>query len=185
MTIDQAELANLVAIEAIRKLPMLYARGVDRKDYDLVRSLYADDCVADYDGVVFETPDQFVDMLRVNMPRYIYTGHHMCNHLIEVDGDTAEGEVYTLAYHVVPDGKGGLVHDKIGVRYIDRYRKENGRWLFAARSVRIDWQTFEALEAEWRTYRIMPDPDEPGPDPTKDASYSALSARLFRRGPRA
>ena len=108
------------------------------------------------------------------MPYMRYSGHHICNHLVSVDGDEGEGEVYALAYHIIPDGKGGYMEDLQGVRYVDRYRKEEGRWRFAQRVVEFDF----------RTQRPIPTPEGPAPVPTEDASYATLSSRLFARGPR-
>ena len=93
----------------------------------------------------------------------------------EVDGEQGEGEVYALAYHVVPDGKGGYVEDVKAVRYIDRYRKVDGRWLFATRVVTFDHESAHP----------MPAPEGPMPSPTADASYTTLLSRLFARGGRA
>ena len=173
---DQDALATLIAKEEIRELAMLYSRGVDRKYPELLRTLYTKDGV-DLHGYFFQGPaDAYVDALERSMPYMRYSGHHICNHLISVAGDEGEGEVYALAYHIIPDGKGGFMEDLQGVRYVDRYRKEaDGRWRFAKRVVEFDF----------RTQRPIPTPEGPAPVAAEDPSYTTLSHRLFARGPRA
>ena len=168
-------LDTLLAKDAIRELALLYSRGVDRKDGALLRTLYTSDAT-DTHGDTFDGPaDAYVDFLERSFPYMRYSGHHVCNHLIAVDGDTAEGEVYALAYHVIPDGKGGWQEDLMTVRYIDRYRKEDGRWKFAQRVVTYDYK------APRRALTTVPDAVAPGDDP----SNAALKNRLFARGARA
>jgi hypothetical protein len=105
------------------------------------------------------------------------SGHFICNHLVSVEGDTGEGEVYALAYHVIPDRNGnGYVEDLKAVRYIDSYRKENGRWLFAKRVLEVDHES---------PPRPIPSPEGPMRSPTSDASYTSVVSRLFARGGRA
>jgi ketosteroid isomerase-like protein len=175
MAIDQTALATLVAKEEIRQLVLLYSRGVDRKDIDLLRSLYAKDAT-DHHGSHFDgSAEDYMRFLERSFPYMRMSGHYVCNHLISVNGDAAEGEVYALAYHLIPDGKGGTAEDFAAVRYIDRYRKEDGRWLFAKRVVEFDL----------RSVRPVATPEGAAPVPTGDASYATLSSRLFARGARA
>jgi hypothetical protein len=61
-----------------------------------------------------------------------------------------------------------------GVRYLDRYRKENDRWRFAHRTGVFDWKRVTPI----------PTPEGDAPEPASDSSYGALSSRLFVRGPR-
>ena len=140
----------------------------------MVRSLYTADGT-DTHGEHFKgTADEFVKFLEQGLPHLRYSGLHVCNHLISVNGNEGEGEVYMLAYHIAPDSNGGMVEDLMGVRSFDRYRKENGRWRFANRTVTFDF----------RTTKPIPTPDGDAPVPAKDLSYAALSSRLFARGPR-
>jgi SnoaL-like domain len=174
MSIDPQALATLIAREQIRELALLYCRGVDRKDIELLKTLYTADAT-DHHGRHFSgTAAEYMRFLEKSFPYMRYSGHHVCNHLISVDGDQGEGEVYALAYHLIPDGKGGFVEDFAAVRYIDRYRKENGRWLFASRVVSFDF----------RSARPFPTPEGAAPPPAEDPSYTTLSSRLFIRGPR-
>ena len=175
MSIDQKALAALVAKEEIRELALLYSRGVDRKDVELLKTLYTRDGTDNHGKHFNGSAEDYLKFLEKSFPHLPYSGHHICNHLISVDGDRGEGEVYAIAYHVVPDDKGGFVEDLMAVRYVDRYRKENGRWLFASRVVAFDY----------RTIRPIPPPAETALSPAEDPSYMALSARLFARGPRA
>lgn len=169
------DLEILIAKEAIRELVLLYARGVDRKDVALLRDLYTDDAT-DTHGDSFDGPaNAYCDFLESVMPLMRYSGHHMCNHLISVDGDTGEGEVYALALHVIPDGAGGWTEDFMAVRYIDRYRKDADRkWRFAKRVVTYDM----------RAQRPYLHPIADAGDLVTDPSYTELAMRVFDRGSR-
>ncbi|TAL02513.1 MAG: nuclear transport factor 2 family protein [Rhodospirillaceae bacterium] len=174
--IDQNAIATLIAKEDIRDLALLYSRGVDRKDIALLRTLYTKDATDRHGKHFSGTADEFIDFLERSLPHAPVTNHCICNHLISVDGDKAEGEVYALACHTLPDGKGGMVEDVMAVRYVDRYRKEgDGRWRFALRDVSFDQQFVLPI----------PTPKESPMPPEQDLSYKVLSTRLFARGARA
>lgn len=98
---------TLIAKEEIRALAQLYSRGVDRQDFALIRSLYTDDAT-DSHGAYYDGPvDGYVAFLEASLPHMHIGNHFVCNHLVSVDGDTGEGEVYAIAWHLIPDGKGG------------------------------------------------------------------------------
>ena len=173
MSIDEKALATLIAKDEIRELVMLYSRGVDRHDIELLRTLYAKDST-DHHGRFFNgSADEYLKFLEKSFPHMPMSGHFICNHLISVDGDRGEGEVYALCYHLIPDGKGGVTEDFKAVRYVDRYRKENRRWLFASRVVTFDLET------------ARPGPPIRAAEQPADPSYASLVSRLFARGPRA
>lgn len=171
---DQDALARLIAKEEIRELAQLYSRGVDRKDAALLRALYTRDGTDHHGDTFAGSAEDYVQFLERSFPYMPYSGHHICNHLISVDGDEGEGEVYAIAYHIYPDGKGGMIEDLMLVRYIDRYRKEDGRWRFAARLVTYDY----------KTKRPVPAPESFTPAGEQDPSYGTLASRLFQRGAR-
>lgn len=163
-------LAQLVAKDEIRELAQLYARGIDRKDMGLLRTLYTDDAV-DNHGAYYSGPvEGYFAFLDMSLPHMHIGSHNICNHLISVDGDRATGEVYAIAWHLVPDGKGGLAHDVQSVRYVDNHRKEAGRWLFARRDVTFDMKM------------LLPAADHGDkPDPAQDVTYHVLRSALFAR----
>jgi hypothetical protein len=176
MSIDQKALETLIAKDEIRDLVLLYSRGCDRKDFALVRTLYTSDATDSHDETFDGPAKDYVDFLARSLPHAPYSGHHICNHLISVDVDRgeAEGEVYAVAWHVIPDRKGGWIEDFMCCRYLDRYRKEeDGRWRFAKRVVTYDMRTAQAYT-----------PRRDAADPLADPSYTTLSSRLFARGPR-
>jgi SnoaL-like domain len=175
MSIDQNALAILLAKEAIRELGLLYSRGVDRKDAALLRTLYTKDATDTHGDTFDGKADDYVDFLERAFPYMAYSAHHVCNHLISVNGNEGDGEIYAIAYHIIPDGKGGWMEDLMCVRYIDRYRKEeDNRWRFAKRVVTYDMRTRRPIAA----------PDQSKAAPT-DPSYIELKSRLFARGGRA
>ena len=176
MNEDRRSIDVLVAKEEIRELVMLYSRGCDRKDIELLRTLYTHDATDSHDRTFDGPANEYINFLERSLPHLRYSGHHVCNHLISVDPELGEGEgeVYALAWHVYPDGQGGWVEDFMCVRYIDRYRKVNDRWRFAKRVVRYDLHTTRPHQ-----------PTEAAPHAGGEPSYAQLSSRLFAKGPRA
>jgi len=169
-------LQALIDKEAIRDLVLLYSRGVDRKDLDLLRDLYTADAT-DTHGDTYDGPAEgYLQFLAASLPHMRYSGHHVANHMISVDGDEAEGEVYALAFHAIPDAQGGMLEDLKLVRYIDKYRRcEDGRWRFAKRTVTYDYQTRKPIDET--SVALLPAVDQ-------DPSVLELVHALFQRGAR-
>lgn len=175
MTIGESALQVLLDKDAIRDLVLLYSRAIDRQDIDLLRDLYTDDATDthgdSFDGSALDYC-RFIDGAFPYMP---YSGHHVCNHLIAVDGDTASGEVYALAWHLIPSGEGGHEEDFMAVRYIDNYRRcEDGKWRFSKRIVAYDLKIRRPFDGGGTLGQAAADP-----------SYRTCPESLFQRGARA
>ncbi len=170
---------SLIAKDAIRDLVLCYSRAIDRKDMALLRDLYTADAT-DTHGSSFDGPaGAYCDFIEKSLPYMRYSGHHVCDHLISVDGECGEGEVYALAWHIIPDGKGGWTEDFMAVRYFDHYRKEHdGKWRFAKRVVTYDMHIKRPFDGEV-------DGRFDAGYPSSDASYAVLATRLFAQGKRA
>ncbi len=78
-----------------------YCRGIDRRDYELVRSCYHPDATDDHGGYQGGV-DGFIDYIKAGLPRFEQTMHMIGNIPIDIDGDVAQSEAYTLAFHRVP-----------------------------------------------------------------------------------
>lgn len=174
---QSAALQTLIAKDEIRDLVLMYSRGVDRKDIELLRTLYTSDATDTHGDSFDGAAEAYCDFLEQSFPHMKYSGHHVCNHLISVNGDEAEGEVYAIAYHLIPDSDGGVLEDLLCVRYVDNYRKEHdGRWRFAKRVVTYDYNVRRPVTDA--SVRGLPATDQ-------DPGIVGLHYRLFNRGPRA
>ena len=166
--------------EAIRDLVLAYSRGVDRQDFAFLRTLYTEDGMEDDHGGLFNGPAAaYVDWLEGNLPRLALTCHTIHNHLITLDGDQAQGEVYTTNYHRMSNGKGGFDELIIGARYLDHYRKDGGRWRFARRTVVKDW--VQRQPAYWDLEDDVLKKSPLGRAGKGDPSYQVLSDPRFGR----
>jgi ketosteroid isomerase-like protein len=176
MTLDTTALQRLIDKDAIRDLVLGYSRAIDRKDIALLRDLYTVDATDSHGDSFDGGAKEYCDFIERALPHMPYSGHHVCNHLISVDGDEGNGEVYALAYHLIPDREhpGGFIEDFMCVRYIDRYRREaDGQWRFAKRVVTYDVQTKRPFDGKFRNMLERIDP-----------SYEVCSQRAFQKGPR-
>jgi hypothetical protein len=64
--------------------------------------------------------------------------------ILTLTGDRATGETYTLAHHLLVDGR--KRHLMIAaLRYAETFVKEDGAWLFAERCLYVDWLEERAL----------------------------------------
>lgn len=131
-----SSLQELLDRQALAELVACYSRAVDRRDLALLRSLYHPGAIHDHGGLFRGDRDAFVAWLAVAM-QDVATQHLVGNTLFAIDGDRAEGEVYTINFHVIGGAQG---RDYIASgRYLDTYRREDGRWLFASRQRLLDW----------------------------------------------
>ncbi len=133
---------------AIQDLVLKYCRGVDRKDRALLNSVYWDEAVDEH-GVFNGPAREYVDWLidEALKPLEI-TQHLISNHLIMIEGDTAEGESYFTAYHRIPTSKKQL-ELWVGGRYLDRYEKRDGEWRILHRKVATDWNGMGDSRTSW------------------------------------
>lgn len=132
--------------EAIKKVHLRYCRGVDRMDFDLIRSCYHPDAIDDH-GEFVGGIDAFIEYARENLPTFLSTNHCVCNQLVEVEGDIAFAEHYGIAYHRLPAAAGIKEKDWIAtIRYVDRFERRDGEWRIAHRRSLVDSERIAQVE---------------------------------------
>jgi len=133
--LQAASIKELSDRAAISDVLMKYVRGVDRRDWDLVRSCYHDDAFQDH-GAYAGGLDGLIDWSRKWHADIPVTMHAISNVLIEINGDVAVAESYLVVHQMQPDETGRLLYSVAGCRYIDRFehRGEAG-WRIARRIV--------------------------------------------------
>ena len=160
----ERELIQFLDEAAIKKVHIRYCRGIDRMDWDLIRSCYHADAIDDH-GEYVGGIDGFIEYCKVGCPTFVSTTHFTGNQLVEVDGDVAWAEHYARAYHRVA-GQGGEA-DKdlvVNTRYIDRFERRSGEWRIAHRQVVVDTDRVDQVLERWvpevqlRAKRDMTDP---------------------------
>ncbi len=123
---------------ALRDLVIQYGRGIDRRDFELLRSVFTPDAQLDYgEGHYVGGLNGFLDHLGHSLGRFQITQHNMTNSLFRFAGDRAEGETYVVAYHVMSGPEAKMVVG--GGRYLDRFRRLDGVWKIGHRITVQDW----------------------------------------------
>lgn len=172
---DQAAIRTLIDKDAIRDLVLLYSRAIDRQDIELLRDLYTPDATDTHGDSFDGAAEDYCAFIAQAFPHMPYSGHHVCNHLIGLDGDRASGEVYALAWHLIPGRDGSQEEDFMAVRYIDDYRRcQDGRWRFSRRVVTYDFKLRRPFTGGGTLGLGSADP-----------SYALSQHPLFARGARA
>ncbi len=132
---------------AIRDVLYRYCRAIDRRQYDDVRACYHPDATDDH-GVYQGGVDGFIDYISRDLPRYERTMHFLGNVLVELDGDSARAETYCIAYHRVPVRGDKPERDfTVGLRYVDRFARRDGRWAIAERVCAFEWSRLDPVPA--------------------------------------
>jgi len=114
-------------------------RGIDRLDWELVRSCYHDDAYDDH-SIFRGSSDGFVAFFKAMLTPMEGTTHSLGHILITVDGDVAGSESYVLGWHRLPGDDATPPQDfTASGRYVDRLERRNGQWKIAHRTVLFDW----------------------------------------------
>jgi hypothetical protein len=148
----------------VQKVLSRYARGVDRKDWDLILSAFHEDAIDDH-GSTRGTPGQFVEHLRVGH-EYVIGSMHLNGNISLLDIDRDRREVLVETYCVgwqrltadapVPPPlfvTAQLGADKgmsrllaVGNRYLDLFSERNGDLRIARRTVIYEWIHVESSD---------------------------------------
>jgi hypothetical protein len=121
-----------------------YATGIDRRDWALYRSIFADEVEFDfssYNGnpVRKITSAAWVDGLVPLFTGLAATQHSMTNPRVTVDGDRASCTMYMQAHHVF-DAADPESYYTIGGFYDDSLVRANGDWRLTGVKLTVTWQ---------------------------------------------
>lgn len=134
----RAEIERLSAKDAISECIFRYARGIDRIDEALLRSVFHPDAIIDF-SPTFKGPLEAWIALSIEHQRSQFQAHHMFGLVsIQVAGDRAVTESYGLARHK-NQIDGAWVDIIIGLRTFDRFSRRDGEWKISERKQVTDW----------------------------------------------
>lgn len=113
-----------------------YATGIDRRDWDLFRTIWTDDVDANYGRGIghFRSADEITDFMSASHAVMGSTWHRLSNFSIEVDGDRARARTYVHAVLNVDREDPERWMDVIG-HYDDELVRAPDGWRIAHRRV--------------------------------------------------
>ena len=130
---------------AVAETVYRYATSVDRRDWVLYRSLFADTVTIDFSSYSPDLPprqmsaDQWVAGMLPLFTALAATQHSMTNPLATIDGDTAAITMYVRAHHVL-DPTDPASWYTIGGYYDDTLARIDGRWLLTGVRLTVTWR---------------------------------------------
>jgi hypothetical protein len=133
---DEQKLQYMLDRLEIHDVIHRYARGLDRHDDDLLRSVFHEDAM-DNHGPWVGPREAFVAW--ANGPCHGHTNahlHQITTHNCEIDGDVAHTESYCQWVHRLKDEETVWVG---GGRYVDRLEKRDGEWRIVVRRLVLDF----------------------------------------------
>ena len=133
-----ADVQALVDRSAITDCLHRYARGMDRLDREMVRSVYHDDAIDVHGSQAFGV-ENFIDWAFAYHAEQLHHQHYLTNITIELDGDTAHSETYYLFVGRYPDRETPLT--LAGGRYVDRFERRSRQWAISKRVCTAEWRT--------------------------------------------
>lgn len=125
---DRAEITDVVH---------RYARGIDRRDFELVRRCYHPDAT-DHHGGFSGTVGEYLEWVEALTARYRSTQHLIASVVVDLAGDVAAAETNGVAVHRSDDPAPHL-NLVTGFRYLDRFERRDGRWAIARRDAIGEW----------------------------------------------
>ena len=137
---------DLLAEAQIKDVHLRFCRANDRRDEELMRSCFHPDAVIE----LHETLDveAFLALGRAVLSRFTVTWHNTGNQLVEVNGDTAWAEHYTISSHRIAADETGPERDFVAYgRYVDHMEQRDGEWRIARRTMLLDFTRTDPVPA--------------------------------------
>jgi len=178
--IDDDTVAQVIAKDQIRDCLARYCRGVDRKDWDLLRSTYHEDAHDDH-GAYKGDVNGLIDWIRRGHERVTQSMHFLGASVIEVDGDAAVADTQCVTFQrrlVPPDTTESARADDVPVqmmaisRYADRFERRGGGWRIAARVCILESMTMTPIASP----ELVPTDQVMAVRSQEDASYRVFAS---------
>ncbi|NLR73194.1 nuclear transport factor 2 family protein [Novosphingobium sp. ERN07] len=166
------ELRTLLDKQACTELVFRFARGLDRCDEDIIRSVFHPDATDDH-GQFKGSAEEFISWVLPLLATMERTQHVIGNVLVDVSGDEAWAESYFVAYHDVTSGDGSLLRTTIAGRYFDTFARRAGQWRIAHREFVSDWSAAEPRSDNWD--RVTPGSRQFGARGAEDPLYRYIT----------
>jgi uncharacterized protein (TIGR02246 family) len=120
------------ARQEIADVLVRYATGIDTRDWDLFRTCFTPDCLAEYADIgTWEGVDAITDFMIESHAGMGHTMHRITNQAISAHVDGATARSYVDAILMAVDGESGM--NAVGF-YDDRLVRTDGGWRIAHRS---------------------------------------------------
>ena len=141
-------MADVDAIEAIKRVKYRYLRALDTKHWDDFADTLTDDIAGDYGSSLgkehhFTDRAALVEFMRTSMPAGVLTEHRVTHPEITVDGDEAEATWYLQDRVIVPEYNFMLFGAGF---YHDRYRRTEDGWKICATGYDRTYEATQSLE---------------------------------------
>src|SRR5690606_27529765 len=141
----QGAVQELLDRQAILDCLNRYARGLDRKDLDVLRSAFHPDATDHHGGSIEYHPaaDALIADWETRDIDRSFSQHLIINTSIDLDGDTAHAESYfQLIVGLKPEVRPEQPRLSIGGgRYVDRFERRDGEWRIARRVLVLEYST--------------------------------------------
>ncbi len=128
---------------ALKHLVDTFSNLADVKDIDTQVKLFTEDATvesrtAGQPGSSFKGREELAAAFGGFLAQFHTVYHINGQQTVEIDGDTATGTAYCLVV-LIRDENGTQVQRTSGVRYDDRYVRQDGTWLIAGRTSHFEW----------------------------------------------
>ncbi len=133
---------------ALLQLAYRYAQAVDRRDADGLVSVFTEDGIIARPGSLWQGHEKLRGIIARLNTMYGTTLHTVRNQTAVIDGNSAEGETYCVAMHILKSDDGKRTRMDMGIRYQDSFARRDGVWRFARRELAVDWLEHTELAEE-------------------------------------
>lgn len=142
-----SDTATLLADEReIGRLIHNYAKGCDTRNGELFAAQFTEDAVLELAGRETAGRERLAKIPEM-LKAYQLTYHMVHNVLIDVQGDTATGEVYSASHHLRPIEKSALSDRVMYITYRDKYVRTAEGWKIARRLVDVQFIEYGTVNA--------------------------------------
>lgn len=172
---EEGQLRALLDKHAIYEVLARYVRAIDRRDAQLLASVFHPDAIDHHVGNRTSAQEFCAGAIEL-LGRMGAVAHYLSFPLIELRGDVALSECYAIAFHRL-ERDGEPFDNFLGARVLDRFERRDGEWRIAHRRVVYDWNRDVPVAETWGRGFFGPAFCREGRKDRQDPLYAFLEGR--------